>query len=313
MRVQIMGIVNRTPDSFFDGGQYLDDSAARARVDRLVQDGADIIDVGCESTRPGAPEVSATDQIARLGDIIRYITRQGSMASVDTTSPEVAEHATRQGARMINSVALDPAGDLGRIAAKADADLVLTHCRGSMTQMAGFSQYRQDAYGDVVDDVATEWQAAAQLALSAGLANDRLIVDPGLGFTKNAAQSLELCARLGELKRRLGGLRVLVGPSRKSYIAATVAAERGGPPPEPGERLGGTIAAVVDCVARGADIVRVHDVAEVVQALAYGSAIGALSEAKAAGGETRGDAMGVGHRTGSEDGPSDAELGGGSA
>ncbi len=313
MRVQIMGIVNRTPDSFFDGGQYLDDSAARARVDQLVRDGADIVDVGCESTRPGAPKVSATDQIARLGDIIGHITRQGCVASVDTTSPEVADHATGQGARMINSVALDPAGELGRIAAKANADLVLTHCRGSMTKMTGFSEYDQDGYGDVVQDVATEWQAAAKLAISAGLASDRLIFDPGLGFTKNATQSLELCARLAELKQRLGGVRVLVGPSRKSYIAATVVAERGGEPPSPTARLGGTIAAVIDCVARGADIVRVHDVAEVVQALAYGSAIGALSGAKTADHETQGDAMRVGHHAGSDDGPSTAELGGGGA
>jgi dihydropteroate synthase len=180
-----------------------------------------------------------------------------------------------QGARIINSVSLAPAAELGRVAAEAGADLVLTHCRGAMSDMAGFSSYAHDAYGDVVDDVVREWEHAADEACAAGLPRQRLIFDPGLGFAKNATQSLELCARLGELKQRLG-VRVLVGPSRKSFIAKTVARRLGDTPehvPPPSERLGGTIAAVIDCVARGADIVRVHDVAPVVQALAYVDAL----------------------------------------
>jgi dihydropteroate synthase len=311
MRVKIMGIVNRTPDSFFDGGQYLDDAAAHVRVDQLVEAGADIIDVGCESTRPGAPAVSAAEQKDRLGALIAYIASHHCRASVDTTSPEVAAHAVTQGATVINSVALEPAAELGRLAAQANADLVLTHCRGSMTAMAGFSAYADDAYGDVVDDVLVEWEEAARRAAEAGLSRDRLIFDPGLGFTKNAAQSLELCARLGELKRRLGGVRVLVGPSRKSYIATTVAAELGSAPPSPAERLGGTIAAVLDCVARGADIVRVHDVAETAQALAYAEAMGARAATTPRKTNLGGHTTTVAAPAGSDDRPSKADIGGG--
>jgi len=313
MRVQIMGIVNRTPDSFFDGGQYLDDAAAHERVDQLLGAGADIIDVGCESTRPGADAVSSVEQITRLGSVIAYITARGGRASVDTTCPQVAEHAVQQGATLINSVALEPAAELGQVAAASGTDLVLTHCRGPMTAMAGFSVYDDRAYDDVVDDVLVEWEQAAARATAAGLRRDQLIFDPGLGFTKNAAQSLELCVRLAELKERLGGLRILVGPSRKSYIAATVADELGGAPPEPAARLGGTIAAVVDCAARGADIVRVHDVAETAQALAYARAVAAGPRPAADDHNLGGRAGTAGVAMGSDDRPPKADVGGGGA
>ena len=270
-RVQIMGIVNRTPDSFFDGGSFMGDKAARARVRKLINDGADIIDVGAESTRPGAAAVSAEEQLLRIGDIIAYAVEQGACASVDTTSPQVAIRGLDAGATMINSVSLEPAAELGTLAARYDAELVLTHCRGSMTSMQGFSRYSDDGYTDVVVDVADEWKMAAERALDAGLDADALLFDPGLGFTKNAAQSLELCARLAELKQRVGH-RVLVGPSRKSYIAHTVGSE-GKPLAPPEQRLGGSIAAALDCASKGADIVRVHDVAEICQALRYLRAI----------------------------------------
>ena len=262
-----MGIVNRTPDSFSDGGKYLNDPAAHARVEQLLEQGADIVDIGAESTRPGAPAIAAREQIARLGDLIAFTVARGAKASVDTTSPEVAAHALSEGANIINSVSLEPAAELGRIAARAGADLVLTHCRGSMTDMGGFSQYSDHAYDDVVKDVAAEWSAAAQRAIDAGLDPSKLVLDPGLGFAKNAEQSLELCARLRELKAL--GHRVLVGTSRKSYIAQSVAGHLSEEPAPADQRFGGTIAASVDCVRNGADIVRVHDVAEVRQALAY--------------------------------------------
>ena len=270
MGVQVMGVVNVTPDSFSDGGDYLDPNAARRRIEQCISQGAAIIDLGAESTRPGAPQVSPIEQFARLGSLVAFTVARGAIASVDTTSPEVAAWALEQGARIINSVSLETAGELGRLAARHGADLVLTHCRGSMTNMGGFSHYSDHAYDDIVVDVVREWSAAAATAESSGLASDAIIFDPGLGYTKNARQSLELCVRLDELKEALGR-RVLVGTSRKSYIAATVA--RGDTPyPGPNERLGGTIAATLDCVRRGADIVRVHDVGEVSQALAYASA-----------------------------------------
>ncbi len=268
-----MGIVNRTPDSFFDGGVYLHDGAAHARVEQLVLEGADIIDVGAESSRPGAPVVSAADQIERLGDVIAMACRTGVLVSVDTTSPEVAEYAVREGAGMINSIALTPAGDLAAIAAHNDAFLVLTHCRASTNDMPDFSTYAEDAYVDVVDDVVSEWLAAAAIARSRGLPAERIIFDPGLGFTKSSGHSLSLAARLPELKRRVSPHRVLMGTSRKSYVASAVAHELGGEPPPPNERLGGSVAAAIDCARRGADILRVHDVAVVKQAVAYATAV----------------------------------------
>src|SRR5690606_33677696 len=191
-----MGIVNRTPDSFSDGGLYLDDRAARVRVDELVRDGADIVDIGAESTRPGAKPVSDREQIERIGDLIRYASEKARVASIDTTSPRVAAHACAEGARMINSVSLEPAAELAEVARDAGADLVLTHCRGAMKDMAGFGGYPEDGYRDLVEEVLEEWQTAANRALCTGLARERLVFDPGLGFAKTARQSLELCARL---------------------------------------------------------------------------------------------------------------------
>ncbi len=276
-----MGIVNRTPDSFYDGGAHLADEQARARLRQLCAEQADIVDIGAESTRPGAAAVSADEQIRRLGDLVEYAVDQGAVVSVDTTSAEVAAWALERGARMINSVSLAPAAALGALCARQGARLVLAHCRGAMADMAGFSVYRDEGYDDVVADVAREWRRAAQQALEQGLGRDELIFDPGLGFAKNAAQSLELCARLAEFRQL--GHPILVGPSRKSYLAHVAAAELDAPLAEPAERLGGTVAAVLGCVAQGADIVRVHDVAAVRQALAYAAALEANQRRTALG------------------------------
>ncbi len=265
-----MGVCNRTPDSFSDGALCLDDAAADEHVRRLVAEGAQIIDIGAESTRPGAEPVEASEQIRRIGLSIRNARALGVLVSIDTTSPAVAAWALEEGASIVNTVSLDPAKELGQLAANAGASLVLTHARGSMTAMQGFSVYDDAAYGDVVADVAREWTVAADRALAAGLPPEDLVLDPGLGFTKNAHQSIELCRRLGELCAL--GFPVLVGPSRKSFLAR-IAAGEGAPLAAPTERIGGTIAAVLACVRRGAAIVRVHDVAAIVQALAIASAI----------------------------------------
>jgi dihydropteroate synthase len=279
-RVQILGILNRTPDSFFDGGLYVDEQAARARVLQLVSEGADIVDLGAESTRPGAARVSSAEQIARLGELVEFTVAQGVAASVDTTSPEVAAYALGRGASMVNTVALGRAAELGAVAARFGARLVLTHCRGPMSEMSGFSVYAAGGYDDVVADVAREWRIEADRALAQGLAADRLVFDPGLGFTKNAAQSLELCARLGEF--RALGHPILVGPSRKSYLAQAAAAVLGGEAAPPHDRLGSSIAAAVLCVQQGASMVRVHDVRATRQALAYAAALGAVQSERAA-------------------------------
>ncbi len=265
-----MGVCNRTPDSFSDGALYLDDAAAHARVLELVAEGAQIIDIGAESTRPGAAAVDAAEQIRRIGTSIRTTCELGVLVSIDTTLPEVAAWALDQGASIVNTVAMEPAAELGALAARANASLVLTHARGSMTTMQGFSVYDDAAYDDVVTDVVREWTAAANQALAAGLSREDLLLDPGLGFTKNARHSIALCRRLGELCAL--GFPVLVGPSRKSFLAR-IAAREGAPVAPPTERIGGTIAAVLACVRRGAAIVRVHDVAAIVQALAVDRAI----------------------------------------
>jgi len=267
-----MGIVNRTPDSFFDGGEHLDGSAARARIDRLVVDGVDIIDVGAESTRPGSEAISAPEQIARLGDIISYATSTGCVVSIDTTEPEVAAYAVRQGARIVNSVSLEPAHELADVAREGGAELVLTHCRGAMTAMRGFSDYDDRGYDDVVAEVADEWNESAARARDTGLDDAKIIFDPGLGFKKNARQSLRLCAALARLRERTSGegaRRILAGVGRKSYLAKTAARALGIEPPPPDQRLGLTVAASIDCARAGADILRVHDVGPVRQALAY--------------------------------------------
>lgn len=268
--VILMGILNRTPDSFSDGGRYLDDAAALTRVDAMIAEGAAIIDIGAESTRPGARSVDDAEQLERLGDVVRAVAARGVLVSIDTTSPIVAERALRDGAKLVNSVSLEPAAELGKLAAAHGAALVLMHSRGAMTAMAGFSVYAEDAYADVVADVAREWSAAAERALRSGLSREALILDPGLGFFKNARQSIELCARLDELVAL--GFPVLVGPSRKSFVARLASAEHE-PVAPPSRRLGGSVAAALACVERGAAIVRAHDVAEVKQALAVAAAI----------------------------------------
>jgi dihydropteroate synthase len=276
--VDLMGILNRTPDSFSDGGRFLDDGAALAHVEAMIRAGASIVDVGAESTRPGAPLVDDAEQLARLGGIVAAIAARGVIVSIDTTSPAVAARALRDGARVVNSVSLDAAAELGGLAAAHGASLVLMHSRGAMATMPGFSAYADDAYGDVVADVAREWSAAAERALRAGLPRGDLVLDPGLGFFKNARHSLALVARLDELVAL--GFPVLVGASRKSFVSRAAGEDPPSPPPE---RVGGSLAAAIACVERGARIVRTHDVAETKQALAVAAAIrGVKRSARAA-------------------------------
>jgi dihydropteroate synthase len=275
--VLLMGILNRTPDSFSDGGAFMDETAAVARIEEIIAEGAEIIDVGAESTRPGSTPVPAEEQIARIGGAVREAAKRGLIVSIDTTSPEVAEWALGEGATVVNSTSLEPAAPLGELAARRGATLSLMHCRGAMTEMKGFSVYADDAYGDVVADVAREWQEAAARALACGLPREDLILDPGLGFAKNARHSIELCARLDELCSL--GFPVLVGTSRKSFVARA-AAPLGATVAPPSARLGGTIAATLLCADKGAAIARVHDVGQVKQALAIAAALRRAARSK---------------------------------
>ena len=266
-----MGVLNVTPDSFYDGGRFCSVDAAAAHVARLVGEGADVIDVGAESSRPGATAVPPLEQLARLEPAVRAAVGRGDVVvSVDTTCPEVADQVLGWGAQAINDVSCLADPELARVAARHGAALVLMHNRGPLGSMAGFSQYPDDAYHDVVEEVLMEWQAARQRAVRAGMSPDDVLLDPGIGFAKNARHSFEIVRRLPELLRATA--RLVVGPSRKSFIAAV-------DPVPPEGRLGGTIAACVLCAQRGASVLRIHDVGAVRQALAVAAASSAgLSE-----------------------------------
>jgi dihydropteroate synthase len=262
----LMGVLNVTPDSFFDGARYMAASQAEARVAELVAEGADIIDVGGESSRPGAAPVAAREQLERIEPAVRAAVRAGVMVSIDTTRPEVAEAALHLGAHAVNDVSCLGDPGVARVAARAGADLVLMHSRGALGSMPGFSEYPDDGYADVVAEVLEEWTRARERAVAEGLPPDRVLLDPGLGFAKNARQSFELLARLAELRQ--AGARIVLGPSRKSFIAAV-------DPCPPSDRLGGTIAACLIASVRGVSVLRVHDVRAVRQALLVTRAVGA--------------------------------------
>ncbi|HEX2873127.1 MAG TPA: dihydropteroate synthase [Polyangiaceae bacterium] len=258
-RALLMGVVNATPDSFYQAGRSENQAAALARVDQLRAEGAEIADIGGESSRPGAAAVAPDEQIARVEPAVAHAVQGGQLqVSVDTTSPRVAERMLAIGAVLVNDVSCLADPDLARVTAKAGATLILMHTRGALGSMAGFSDYPDDAYEDVVADVRREWCAARDRAVAAGLPRERVWFDPGIGFGKNARQSFELLRRLAELRDL--GVPLVVGASRKSFIRAVDDAG-------PEERLGGTIAACLWCAAQGADVLRVHDVRAVRQAL----------------------------------------------
>jgi dihydropteroate synthase len=205
---------------------------------------------------------------------VKYaVERGGVLVSVDTTQPEVAQHALELGAHLVNDVSCLADSNLARVAARFGASLVIMHARGPMSAMAGYSAYPDAGYADVVEDVKREWRAARDRALAAGLPADRVLFDPGIGYNKSARHSFELLARLAEFRSE--GALVVVGPSRKSFIASVDGAKNA-------DRLGGTIAACLSSVARGAAVLRVHDVREVKQALAVSQRVSDLSSERPA-------------------------------
>lgn len=261
-----MGILNVTPDSFSDGGEHFDVGRAREYGVKMHEDGADIIDVGAESTRPGSARVSAGEQRRRIGRLIREIAGSGVVVSIDTNSPDVARWALDEGARIVNSTRLDVAAAMGEVVSHApDATaLVLMHSRGDMASMPGFSVAPDSAYTDVLAEVPREWRVAADAALDRGCTPDQLVFDPGLGFHKTAWHSAQLLTHLGELPD-LPRWR-LVGTGRKSFATLLLRAEDGRRA-SPKDRLGATIVTSMLAVQQGAQFVRVHDVLAVRQAL----------------------------------------------
>jgi dihydropteroate synthase len=259
----LMGVVNVTPDSFSDGGVYAERDAAVAGAERLLAEGADLVDLGGESTRPGAQEVPADEEIRRVVPVVAALRARGCTApiSVDTRKAEVARAALDAGADLVNDVSAlaDPA--LAALVAERGAPVVLMHMRGTPADMVS-----RAVYGDVVGEVEQELAAALARAVALGVREERILLDPGLGFAKKAEHSLALLAALPRLRARLGR-PLLVGPSRKSFIGA-VAGGIGA-----ADRLPGTLAAVAACVLAGVEYVRVHDVAAARQAARVAAAI----------------------------------------
>lgn len=254
----IMGVCNVTPDSFSDAGEHFAHSDALARVDQVLEEGADVIDIGAESTRPGAPLVASEVQLARMLEVVRYAAER-AIVSVDTADADVADACLTAGASIVNDVSCLRDARLARVAAKHGAAFVLMHSRGFQSEMRGSGAPVQ-GYADVIADVAEEWEAAAARAQGAGLARERLVFDPGFGFAKAAEHSMSLLLGLRALRTRLD-VPVLVGASRKSFLRLV------DPSVGPRDRVGASIAAAVIAWQRGAACVRVHDVRASKQAL----------------------------------------------
>ena len=260
-RTLVMGILNVTPDSFSDGGLHAGTEAAVARGLRLFEEGADWVDVGGESTRPGAARVEAEEETRRTAPVVEGLRRRGAgPVSIDTTKASVARSALDAGADLVNDVSAfgyDPA--MASLVAERGVPAVLMHLRGGFAHM-----HRAPSYRDVMGEVVSELGRAVARAERAGVPREQLILDPGLGFSKDASHSLEALRRIGEMEAL--DRPVLVGPSRKSFIGRVLdlPAER---------RLMGTAAAVAACVLQGAHVVRIHDVREMVEVVRIADAI----------------------------------------
>lgn len=262
VRTLVMGILNVTPDSFSDGGRFFGTQAAVDHGVRMAEEGADIIDVGGESTRPGSEAVSAEEEIARVVPVIRRLREKTDVVlSVDTYKAETASAALDAGADIVNDISaatFDPR--MPTAFAERGCPAILMHMQGTPRDMQ-----IDPHYDDVVAEVRSFLAERVRALVAAGAAEELLIVDPGIGFGKTIEHNLELMRRLAELKSI--GRPVLVGPSRKSTIGKAL----GGLPPD--ERLEGTAAAVAICIANGADVVRVHDVKEMVRVARMADAI----------------------------------------
>ncbi len=269
---RLMGVINVTPDSFSDGGRFLDAEAAVAHGRELIAQGAAILDVGGESTRPGAEPVPAGEEIARIEPVLAGLAGAGVQLSIDTSKVAVAEVALRGGATLVNDVTAfraDP--EMAGLVARSGADCCLMHMLGEPRTMQ-----REARYDDVVSEVKAFLEERMAFAVAEGVAEERILLDPGIGFGKTASHNLELLRRLGELVAI--GRPLVVGTSRKTFLGRVAAVAAGGgdldevAPLPPEARLAGTIATNVMAFERGAAVFRVHDVAPVRDALAVAAA-----------------------------------------
>lgn len=255
----VMGVLNVTPDSFSDGGQFLDPGSAIAQAERMIAAGADLIDVGAESTRPYGDRqpVSADAEIDRLRPVLKDLVALGVPVSIDTMKGPVARFALDAGAAIVNDVwGLQGDREMARIVADYSMPVVAMHNRETV-----------DPAVDIMQDIAAFFTRTLEIADKAGIARERIVLDPGIGFGKDATQSMTALARLHEL--RLFGCPLLVGASRKRFISSVAASD-------PHQRLGGSLAAHLLAARNGAAIIRAHDVAETVQALRVNAAIEGL-------------------------------------
>lgn len=262
-RSLVMGIVNVTPDSFSDGGQFLQADHAVGHALKLIEEGADLIDIGGESSRPGAESVPIEDELQRVVPVVEQLRSQTEIPiSVDTYKSEVAQAALAAGADIINDISalrMDP--EMVRVLAQSGAPVILMHMLGSPATMQ-----QSPHYTNCVEEISAFFVQRIAFAVQHGIARERIIVDPGIGFGKRLEDNLDL---LGALHRFTQfGLPLLVGASRKSFISKVTAAQT-----SPTERLGGSIAAAVVARQRGANILRVHDVAATIEALKVAEAI----------------------------------------
>ena len=260
-RPLVMGILNVTPDSFSDGGRFIDPVKAIAHAAAMAAQGADILDIGAESTRPygGATPVSAEDEMARLAPVLPAVLKLGLPVSIDTIKASVAAWALDQGADIVNDVwGLQRDADMAKLVAQRGVPVIVMHNREAVVPDI-----------DIIAEVTAFFARSLEIAERAGIARNKIVLDPGIGFGKTPEQSIACIARLAELKRF--GLPLLVGASRKRFINSVA-------PSSPDQRLGGSIASHLAAVANGAAIVRAHDVAETVQSLRVAAAISRAKE-----------------------------------
>jgi dihydropteroate synthase len=262
-RTLVMGILNVTPDSFSDGAQFFSPEKAIAHAEQMIAEGADIVDVGGESTRPGGEPVAAEEEIQRVVPVIaELVKRTSTPISVDTTKSEVARAALDAGAAIVNDIsALRFDFYIADVVARAQAGLVLMHSRGSPGTL-----HRLPPVADIMEEVTGSLNASVRMAERRGVKRESIVIDPGIGFGKSQEQNLELIAKLPQLIEAFPDLLVLVGTSRKSFIGRILSDAKGTPAPAD-QRLYGTLASIVAAVLHGAHIVRVHDVKASIQAL----------------------------------------------
>ena len=268
-RTLIMGILNVTPDSFSDGGQFITVDTALSHAEQMIAEGADIIDVGGESTRPGGEPVSAQDEIERVVPVIEVLARRtDTPISVDTTKSEVARAALDAGAAIVNDIsALRFDFYIADAVARAGAGLVLMHSRGTPA-----TRHRLPPVADIMHEVTHSLRASINMAERRGVKRESIVIDPGIGFGKSQEQNLELIAKLDQLIAAFPDYPLLIGTSRKSFIGRILADENGTPAPAK-DRLHGTMATITAAILHGAHIVRVHDVKAALETIRLAESI----------------------------------------